>query len=150
MRKIHLTGEMLNVDDRMDALLDVCRQTPDLVAAYLFGSYGTEYQTPLSDIDLAFVFRLGHEPDPDAEMDFRGQVLDALQEEDVSIVILNRLPCIFQMKVLRTGRRLYCGDEIALADFAERVMNVHSDYIVHHRRFLADYDAGLRAEYGRG
>jgi uncharacterized protein len=150
VRKIHLTGEMLNVDDRMDALLEVCRQTPDLVAAYLFGSYGTEYQTPLSDVDLAFVFRLGHEPDADAEMEFRGRVLDALQEEDVSIVLLNRVPCIFQMKVLRTGRRLYCGDEIALADFVERVVNVHGDYIIHHQKVVAEYDAALREEYGRG
>lgn len=150
MRLLRVTGRPIDVEDRWDALREVLEETPDLVAAYLFGSYGTEYQTPLSDVDLGFVFRLGHEPEFDDEMTFRADVLDALQEEDVSIVILNKVPCTLQMKVLETGRQIYCADEIALADFVEHVLNIHGDYIIDHRRFLAEYDAALVAEYGRG
>ena len=34
-----------------------------LIAAWIFGSYGTPYQTPLSDLDLALLFDREHVPD---------------------------------------------------------------------------------------
>ena len=34
-----------------------------LVAAWIYGSYGTPYQTPLSDLDMALVFQPGKVPD---------------------------------------------------------------------------------------
>lgn len=150
MRLLRVTGRPIDVEDRWDDLRQALERTPDLVAAYLFGSYGTKYQTPLSDVDLAFVFRLGREPDFDGEMSFRTDVLEAMREDDVSITILNKAPCVFQMKVLETGRRIYCADEIALADFVERVLNIHGDYIIDHKRFLKEYDAALVAEFGHG
>ncbi len=77
MRLLRVTGRPIDVEDRWDALRNVLEETPDLVAAYVFGSYDTEYQTPLSDIDMGFVFRLRQEPDFDEEMRFRTDVLDA-------------------------------------------------------------------------
>lgn len=149
MRLLRSDGVLIDVEERWGVLRELLNRTPGVVAAYLFGSYGTQYQTPLSDIDLAFVFRLGSEPGFPEEMRFRGEVLDALREDDVSIVILNLASCSFQMKVLETGRRVYCADEFGLADFVARVLNVYGDFRIDHRRFLEEYDATLLAECGR-
>ena len=150
MRLLRVTGEPIDVEDRWDDLRKVLETTPDLVAAYLFGSYGTRYQTPLSDVDLAFLFRPGKAPGFRDEMTFRSRVLEALQEEDVSIVILNEVPCMLQMKILETGRRLYCADETAVADFVEQMLGIYADYMIDHRRFLKEYDAAVVAEFGGG
>ncbi|MGH7589731.1 MAG: nucleotidyltransferase domain-containing protein [Gemmatimonadota bacterium] len=48
---------MIDVSDRLDELASLLENEDDLVAAYLYGSYGTNHQTPLSDVDLALVFR---------------------------------------------------------------------------------------------
>lgn len=147
MRKLRNDGKPIRIDHRLGALEELLARTPGLIAAYLFGSYGTARQTPLSDVDLALVFRAGKSPDFRGEMRLRADILDALQEEDVSIVILDRAPSPFQYEVLATGRRLYCADEAALADFVERVLKVYCDFAIDHRHFLAEYDQALRERY---
>ncbi len=148
MRKLKTDGRMIRVDDRFDHLRGLFERTDGLVAAYLFGSYGTPRQTPLSDVDLALVFRGGQVPPFDEEMALRSEILDALGEEDVSIVFLDRAPSPFQHEVLSTGRRIYCADEIALADFVEGVLRVYLDFAIDYRAFLAEYDRSLVARYG--
>lgn len=149
MRKLKTDGRMIRVDDRLDDLRALFGRTDGLVAAFLFGSYGTPRQTPLSDVDIALVFRNGQVPGFDEEMELRADILDTLGDEDVSIVFLDRAPSPFQHEVLSTGRRIYCSDEIALADFVEGVLRVYLDFGIDYRAFLEEYDRSLVARYGR-
>lgn len=149
MRKLHNDGRPIDVDDRLPVLENVLRATPGLVAAYLFGSYGTENQTPLSDVDLALLFRPGAAPGFRDEMHLRGRIFEALQEEDVSITLLDRAPPIFAFRVLETGRLLYCADPDALADFQARTFSRHADFVIDHERFCREYDEALVSRYGR-
>jgi predicted nucleotidyltransferase len=148
VRKLRTDGRPIRIEYRLEALQEALAGIPGLIAAYLFGSYGTPRQTPLSDVDLALVFRLGEEPDVDAEMTARAAVLDALQEEDVTIVFLNKAGSPFQYEVLSTGRRLFCSDATALADFIERVLKVHGEYVIDYEPFLEEYGRALRERYG--
>lgn len=148
MRRLKTDGRMIDVDDRLDDLRALLGRTPGLVGAYLFGSYGTPRQTPLSDVDLALVFRAGAEPAWEEELALRPDILETLGEEDVSIVVLNRAPSPFQYEVLSTGRRLWCGDEAALADFVQWVLKVYGDFGFDYRAFLKEYDRVLVERYG--
>ena len=65
----------------------------------------------------------------------------------MSITILNRVPVLFQFRVLETGRILLCRDPIALADFTEEVFSRHADFIVDHEQFVKEYDQALRERY---
>jgi predicted nucleotidyltransferase len=150
MRKLRTDGRPLCIEPRRAALETLARETEGLAAIYLFGSYGTADQTPLSDVDLGFVFRADAVPSSPEELDLLGNVLDALREEDVTIVVLNKADCLFQFEVLSTGRLLYCADEIALADFVEEVLRRHGDYVIDHERFLREYDEALVEQYGHG
>ncbi len=148
MRKLHNDGKVIDIDSRLPALLRLVREEAGVLAAFLFGSYGTADQTPLSDVDLAFVFRPGAVVGFAAELEFRGRVLESLRQDDVSILILNRASPILQFRVLATGRLLYCSDPGALADFTAEVLIRHADFAPDYRRFLREYDAALVAEYG--
>lgn len=147
MRKLRNTGRPIDVDARLGALVDLLREREGLVAAYLYGSYGTPYQTPLSDVDLALVFRPGTALAFRDEMEFRGEILACLHEDDVSITLLDRAPAPFQYEVLATGRLLLCTDPVALADFVETVLDRHADYVTDHERFLREYDQALVERY---
>lgn len=147
MRKLRNDGRPIRIDSRLDALPDVLRQVEGLAAVYLFGSYGTPYQTPLSDVDLALVFCEGATPGFQEEMALRSTILDALGEEDVSITVLNRAPVIFQFRVLSTGRLLCGADAWALADFIARLLSRHADFRIDYDHFVREYDRAMRARY---
>ena len=147
MRKLRNDRKPIRIDARLGALPDVLRHVEGLVAVYLFGSYGTAYQTPLSDVDLALVFREGAAPGFHEEIMLRGSILDALGEEDVSITILNRAPVPFQFRVRSTGRLLYGADTRALADFTARLLTRHADFRIDYDHFVREYDRALRGRY---
>lgn len=145
MRKLHNDGRPIQIDTRLPALVDVLRGVPGLTAAYLFGSYGTPYQTPLSDVDLALLFRRGAVPGFEDELAVRGAIHDALKEDDVSITVLNHASVLLQFRVVRTGRLLYVSDAGALADFIAPMLSRHADFRIDYDRFVCEYDQALRA-----
>jgi predicted nucleotidyltransferase len=148
MRRLRNDGRPIDIDDRLPDLVEKLRPVEGLVAVYLFGSYGTPYQTPLSDVDLALVFRDDAAPDRAGELRLVEDVTTALAEDDVSVVILNRADVIFQFRVLETGRPLLVTDPTALADFSARVFSRHADFRIDYDRFLLEYNQTLVEEYG--
>jgi predicted nucleotidyltransferase len=89
-RKISNSGRTIEVSSRLAALKEVLRGFPGLVAAYLYGSYGTPLQTPLSDVDIAVLFAKDEVPSSRRHLELIGLIVDALREEDVSVTLLNR------------------------------------------------------------
>lgn len=122
-----------------------------LAACYLFGSHGTEWQTPLSDVDLALVYG-GRSTAPtfEEELELIGLVTEALGEDDVSVTILDRAPLAFRFDVLSKGRPIFVFDELALADFVEETIDRHGDFAVDRDRFAAEYDRALAEDYCHG
>jgi predicted nucleotidyltransferase len=145
-RRLRVDGRMLDVDARLPRLLERLGQEPRVAAAYLFGSYGTPEQTPLSDVDVALLLRPGTPLDPDLTLALVGLVIEALGEDDVSVVFLDRAPLRLQFEALRTGRLLYLADEVAVADFVEGVLRRFADYGPDRRALAADYDAAMRED----
>jgi uncharacterized protein len=141
------TGSPIDVQAYLQDLRIYLESVEGLIAAWIFGSYGTPYQTPLSDLDLALLFRRDRVPDLSRQGQLYLDIPEILHEEDVSITILNRAPVLFQFRVLETGRRLVCRDPIALADFTEEVISRHADFIVDHEQFVKEYDQALRERY---
>lgn len=121
-----------------------------LVAVYLYGSYGTPFQTPLSDVDLALVFAEEQVPQARQHLELIGRITETLQEDDVSVTILNSAPLAFQHKVLAEGRRLLLLDEIAHADFVERTVTRYCDFAIDEARFFEEYDRALIEEFCHG
>ncbi|HET9209625.1 MAG TPA: nucleotidyltransferase domain-containing protein [Thermoanaerobaculia bacterium] len=140
-------GTPIDVQPYLQDLRSYLESVEGLVAAWIFGSYGTPYQTPLSDLDLALLFRRDRVPDLDGQGQLYADIPEILHEEDVSIIILNRAPVLFQFRILETGRPLLCRDPIALADFTEEVISRHADFIVDYEQFVKDYDQALRERY---
>jgi predicted nucleotidyltransferase len=141
-------GKAIDIEPYRDDFVSYLEGLDGLVAAWIYGSYGTPYQTPLSDLDLAVLFQPTQVPDFRGQGQLYGDLEGILHEEDFSVLVLNRAPVLFQFRVLETGRQLVCRDPVALADFVERVISRHADFIVDHDRFVEEYDRALLEQYG--
>ncbi len=117
----------------------------DLAASYLFGSYGTEYQLPLSDVDIGILFF----PDgysPDRLLEISAELSLIALEEDINVVALNTVPITLQYEVVATGKLLH-KTENYLEDFIEFVLKRYADYKIDLDIFNEDYDNALREAY---
>ena len=91
---------------------------PDALAVYLFGSYGTEYERPDSDVDLALL--LPHARGKEAgALGFSpcARALAELLDSPVDLVNLREADTVFQTRVIETGRLLYGAGGRATAEF---------------------------------
>jgi predicted nucleotidyltransferase len=141
-------GTPIDIEPYREDLRKYLEDQEGLVAAWLYGSYGTSYQTPLSDLDLAVLYRWDRLPDLGEEGGLVMDLTAILHEDDLSITVLNRSPAIFQFRVIESGPPIVCRDPVALADFIESVISHHADFIVDHKRFTQEYDEALVEQYG--
>jgi len=140
---------MINIESRLPALEKYFAGNPDIIAAYLYGSYGTSTQTVLSDVDLGILLREGMDYF-DLYLAIQSAVIEVTREEDVNVLILNDAPVIIQYEVIATGRLLYERSAAAHLDFIERVLKRYPDFALDFRTFCAEYDQSLREAYLRG
>ncbi|MBC7341615.1 MAG: nucleotidyltransferase domain-containing protein [Clostridia bacterium] len=133
--------------EQFTALKTLAQSQSDIGALYLHGSYGTELQTVLSDLDLAVLPVPGSSWDLEREIELLSDLLGIVRNDDVNLINLRRVPVTLQMRVLESGRLLYLRDEVMLADFKESVIRWYCDFQPDLRQLYADFDAGLREEF---
>jgi predicted nucleotidyltransferase len=118
---------------------------PEVVAVYLFGSFGTEYEHPESDLDLGVVFRgrvkLRHELEIEADLS------TVIKSDRVDFVNLGSAPVALQFRALSEGMLVYEGDYILNSNFIEHVLREYRDYSYRYARFAEESRKALREEY---
>ena len=136
---------------QINKMLSYIEAQIEVKAFYLFGSYATEYQTCLSDVDFAVLLQMPSPLKVEDSLEKELEILSKLQQigdhEDINVVNLLKAPVTLQMKVLEEGNLLFCRDQIYLANFKESVIRRYCDFEPDLRAIYKDYDAGLREEY---
>lgn len=99
----------------MDAVLDLLRDTiPSLIAVYQFGSAGTSYERPSSDLDLAF---LATRPEDPVAIWNTAQKVAIQLGRDVDLVDLRRASTVMAAHIITSGAQLMCANVVACAEF---------------------------------
>ena len=100
---------------------------PDAQAIYRYGTWGTAYERPDSDVDVAVLL-----PHSAAMRTDRWQwhllavaVAGAVRAEHADLVNLRRADTSLQAEILRTGRLTYCGDDDVRLGFESLVLSMH-------------------------
>jgi predicted nucleotidyltransferase len=132
---------------QIDTMASYMEKQEDVLAFYLYGSYGTEYQTILSDVDFAVLPFSKKELDIDRELELLSELQLIGRSDDINMVNLLKVPVTLQMRVLESGRLLFCRIDVFLADFKELVIRRYCDFEPDPSTFYRDYDAGLREEF---
>ena len=112
---------------------------PDTQAIYLFGSWGTEYERPQSDVDIAVLL-------PALQAKKAGSLiltdlhyaLQSLLNREVDLINLRQAPTVLQKEVVMAGRRIYCISGIVVDEFELLVLALYQK--------LNEERAGILAE----
>jgi len=135
-----------DLDELRRRLTGALERRPEVLEAYLFGSRARLRAQAHSDVDVA-VF-LAEIPDSPFgfEAELSADLMSALGENRVDVVLLNRAPPLLYHRVLRDGVRLFSRDPRATTVREGRALSRYCDY----RSQLAKIDVTLRDRVDRG
>ncbi|MBN1071896.1 nucleotidyltransferase domain-containing protein [Clostridium botulinum] len=128
---------MFNIDDKINDLKNYFKSNDNIVAAWFIGSYGTEYQTEDSDIDIALL--LDKQIGIMNEMDISCRISEVLGFDNIDTINLLSAPITLQFKVIDEGRSIYEKDYYKVCDFMEDVFNRYRDEKYYLDRFMKDF-----------
>ena len=134
------------IETKIQRLKSYAEKNENIVAVYIFGSYGTKHQHFSSDMDFAVLFK--ESVTLFEELEIESDISQIFERDDIDLVNLNKAAIDISYQVLYTGDLLFCRDEILLADFKEKVFNIYGDYGIVLKKFYDDYLEGMREEYG--
>lgn len=92
---------------------------PTTISVYVFGSFGTEYETSASDLDLAVLFP-GEEKISNLDLWDVSQKIASAIDRDVQLVELQSASTVFRFEILTSGKRIYCKNQ-KISDTFENV-----------------------------
>lgn len=117
---------MNTMNERSAIIRTVLKHYPDVQAIYLFGSYGTEYEWPDSDIDIALLLSPQQAKNERhlAMSQCRQALADCLRK-DVDLVNPRQVSTVFQKEIIANGRLLYCANQYAVNEFEMLVLSYY-------------------------
>ena len=134
----------------VETIRDALAGRPEVLEAYLFGSRARGDARPGSDTDVAVYL------DPVAAQDVAGlaamvaaDLIAALRDNRVDLVVLNTAPPLLYHRVLRDGIRVLARDLRATTTREGRALSRYCDYLPFQRRIDAVHAARVaRGEIG--
>ena len=101
---------------------------PQVQVAYLFGSQARGQAGPLSDVDVAVLLdsSLTQPEMLDLQLRLMADLADALDRDDVDVVVLNHASLVLCHQVLKNEQILLCRDETARFRFT---FETNRDYL---------------------
>lgn len=121
----------------------VLEHYPGVQAIYLFGSFGTEYEWPDSDVDIALLL-----PPDEAKrtehlaLSHARTALEGLLRKDVDLINLRQVSTVFQKEIIMAERRIFCADAYAADEFEMLVISLYQKLNEERAEVLAE---GLRS-----
>ena len=126
-----MTAQRFTVEMVRDAVAQVATELQDRFAVrfvVLFGSVATGEGGPMSDVDLAVFIDPQRPRDLEVELAIGVLLTNALQTDDVDVIILNDANPALKFNAVRKGILLLCIDEGEHEDFVIRAASEFYDY----------------------
>ena len=112
---------------------------PDTQAIYLYGTWGTEYQRPDSDVDIAVLL-----PNTAARVvvfwewcRLSVEVASAAKVERADLINLHTVSVILRKEIIAAERRIYCVDENAVGEFEMLTLSFYQQLNRERREIVA-------------
>lgn len=111
------------IKNLLNALKDQLSKEPDVMLAYIFGSYSSGNVTPLSDFDIAVLLdkKLSKKLLLERERQLFSAISKILHTDEVDLIILDTAPIGLQFSIVKTGKLIFCRDDSKRTDFVENV-----------------------------
>lgn len=140
--------EPRNLGPIVQKLIEYFNKEPSVISVYLFGSFGTELQTPLSDLDLGVLYD-GDVPVME-ELRQAAEISSLLSLENIDLINLNKAPVHLQHEILYRGEQIFNRIPERTEDFVENVLEIYHDYQGILKKYRDDLKEGLLEDYLNG
>lgn len=118
------------------AVEQLSKHVPQLIAIILFGSFGTEYETDQSDLDLAILSSSKLEVVAMWEL---SQKIAIQLNKDVDLVDLRQASTVFKFQILSTGKIIFCTNLDEFALFETTAFSMYLSFQETRKEILQDY-----------
>jgi len=130
-----------NIEDLLPKALTYLQSKPDILFAYLLGSFGRGTYFLLSDVDIAVYLK---EPTNNQEkkVEILFELIDILRTDEIDLVILNAAPLPLRMKILENKKVVVDHDPCQRHIYESSTMREYFDFSIKekdilYRRFLS-------------
>jgi len=120
-------GDRTTFDELAIALRDYFSSQPDVLAAYLFGSWVAGKARSDSDVDTAVLLS---EENGVARFERRLRLMNEVSDvcgREADVIVLNDAPPLLQHQVLKHGRLIFERDRAARVEFEVRAGKIYAD-----------------------
>lgn len=107
----------------------------DLIAIYLFGSFGSAFENKSSDIDIAIL--LTKKIKRTSLWEISQKIASAVNRE-IDLIDLLQANTVLQKQIITSGKLLYCKDKTKCAKFETTVLSSYLDLNGFRKDILAD------------
>ena len=135
-----------NVLKLLPQLVDSFKNEEGIICIYLFGSYAKGKVTPLSDVDIAILFdeRIPMNEYFTREMDLLGKAIKILRTDEISFVLLNKIPLFLKYKIIKEGKLIYCNNDNKRILFQSQVTDHFLDFQPFHEEYRKFFFQAIR------
>jgi predicted nucleotidyltransferase len=105
-------------------LKNLLKEKPEILLAFLFGSFAGNQQRPTSDVDIGILFETV--PSPATIQDLNEKISTALKKE-VDLLIINQASPILRMQILKKGKVIIKRNKKEFNRFYVQVVNQYDD-----------------------
>ncbi len=114
---------------KLGSICELAASYEALVGLWLFGSYAKGSETPLSDVDLAYLPRedLAGSKLERLDCDLYISLAQLLATDEITLVNLGEAPVALAFAILRDGQGLFIRDESAVQGVKERVLRLYPE-----------------------
>ncbi len=140
-------GSVFNNDRIQSEVSALCAHYPEVIAAFLFGSYAKDKATERSDLDIALLLDNKKE-DKFKYLDFK-VALEKTFDRDADLIILNRAGAILKHQVRKYGRLLYDADPPKRKEWEIKSRKFYQDFLRLHRIYMQKTHNHFEVKNGR-
>ncbi len=119
-----------NIEKNIPYLINEIKKISEINALILFGSIAKGNRKPLSDIDLALLFKkdVKKEKYPYIELLVFNIISSTLKTEEFDLITLNDAPPKISYNILKEGKVLFIKDKASFIDFKENIIKYYLDF----------------------
>jgi predicted nucleotidyltransferase len=145
---IKFKTKKLDVKKGIKQLNEKMSRMRNIDAFYLFGSFANGRQTPLSDLDLAYLPRANLNRSQAAQLDKELYLTLAklFETDDITLVNLNEAPPALAFNVIKNNP-IFCKNNSNLSAYKESIISVYPEIKRMNELFSAIYLKRLRKKY---
>jgi len=124
-----------NIEDLIPKALTYLQSMPDIIFAYLFGSFAKGKNFSLSDVDIAVYLK---EPSDiqEKKMEILGTLIDILQTDEIDLVALNSAALPLRMRILENKKVVVDREPFLRHHYESLTMREYFDFSILEREIL--------------